>query len=610
MARPHVARKDFNVKKKIRIGNAGGYWGDDLDALRRQLTQGKLDYVTMDFLAEITMSILKKQQLRNPEMGYAGDFLTQLKTCLPLIVEKKVKVINNAGGINPIGLGRQILTLASSMGLDIKVGVVYGDDISGQLYELTAAGEKFTNMETGEGFGGIRNRITSANVYLGAEPVVAALDAGCQIIVTGRVTDTGLTLAPMIHEFGWAMDDWDKMAAGIVAGHIIECGAQGSGGNITDWQQVPSFDNMGYPIIEMQNTGTFKVTKHKRTGGQVSEKSVKEQLVYEMGDPAQYISPDGVAFFDTIQVKETGPDEVEVSGVRGGPAPEMFKVSMAYEDGWKAEGEVLISGPGVKAKAECVADVFWKKVGHKFFKTSTSMVGMNSIWPAQLTAGEPNEIFLRFGVQDADKNKINDFSKALPALILAGPSGMAVSTRGRPRPQQVVAYWPALMRRDGVSAKVLTLDSEGNEAFQEIHFDVRGEVGEPVKSDEPRHVHKVKKPTGALKEVKLRQLCFARSGDKGDMCNVGVLARSPQVYAWIRQNLTAAKVKKFFRGQVLGKVTRYELDNLEGLNFLLDGALGGGGTTSLLVDPQGKTMSQALLEMKVKVPSSLLRGLK
>lgn len=596
------------MKKMIRIGNAGGYWGDDLDALRRQLEGGTLDYITMDFLAEITMSILRKQQLKNPKLGYAKDFLTQLETCLPLIVEKNVRVINNAGGINPIGLGREILKLARKQGHDIKVGVVYGDDITGQLYELTAAGEKFTNMETGAEFGDVRHRVTSANVYLGAEPVVAALDAGCQIVVTGRVTDTGITMAPMIHEFGWAMDDWDKMAAGIVAGHIIECGAQASGGNITDWQDVKSFHNIGYPIIEMQADGTFFVTKHARTGGLISEKSVKEQLVYEMGNPAQYISPDGIAFFDTIQVEESKTNRVKISGVRGGPSPAMLKVSMAYEDGWKADGEVLISGPDIKKKADAVSDIFWKKVGHKFEKTHTALVGAGSIWPEKLSAYEPNEIYLRFGVCDHDLGKINDFSKALPALILAGPSGMAVSTRGRPRPQAVVAYWPALVRRDHCRAKVLTMDTAGEESFQEMGFPMREGVGDPVFSDEPKVKKEARAWKGALKEVPLRKICYARSGDKGDMCNVGVLARSPQVYEWIRQNLTARVVKRFFKGQVLGQVTRYELDNLQGLNFLLDGALGGGGTTSLLVDPQGKTMSQALLEMKVEVPGEVLRG--
>ncbi len=597
------------MKKTIRIGNAGGYWGDDLDALRRQLTGGKLDYITMDFLAEITMSILRKQQLKNPELGYARDFVTQLETCLPIIAETGVKVITNAGGINPAGLGRKIQAMVRKRGLSLKVGVVYGDDICSRLDELAAAGESFTNMENGAKFGPVKDRVIAANVYLGAEPVVAALAEGCDIVVTGRVTDTGITLAPMIHEFGWSMEDWDLMAAGIVAGHIIECGAQASGGNLTDWREVKSFRDIGYPIIEMAPDGTFTVTKHKKTGGKVCAKSVKEQLVYEMGDPGQYISPDGVAFFDTIQVKELGPDRVGVSGVRGGPAPERFKVSMAYEDGWKADGEVLVCGPDVRDKAKVIADVFWRKTGHKFAKTNTALVGAGSIWPPQLAQCDPDEIYLRFGVCDPDPAKIEDFAKALPALILAGPSGMAVSTRGRPRAQQVVAYWPALIRRDRVAAEVRTFAADGAETQLRIEFPVRGEVGEPVSSGiKPRALSR-KPAAGALRTVQLRRLCYARSGDKGDTSNIGVLARSPRIYEWLAGYLTAARVKKFFGPMVKGPVTRHRLDNLEGLNFLLEGALGGGGTTSLLVDPQGKTLSQALLQMEVQVPSSLLRGL-
>jgi hypothetical protein len=303
------------VKRKIRIGNAGGYWGDDLSALRRQLTGGKLDYITMDFLAEITMSILQRQRKQNPDLGYAVDFLHQLDDCLPLICRKKVRVITNAGGINPLGLGREIIRLAQRKKLDLKVGIVYGDDISDKLYELTAAGEKFENMETGANFLNVRSRIATANIYLGSEPIVKALDEGCHIVVCGRVTDTGLTLAPMIHEFGWAMDDWDRMAAGIVAGHIIECGAQASGGNLTDWHEVESYHKIGYPIIEMEPSGEFIVTKHPDTGGAVSEKSIKEQLVYEMGDPANYISPDGVARFDTVRLRDLGDNRVRISGV-------------------------------------------------------------------------------------------------------------------------------------------------------------------------------------------------------------------------------------------------------------------------------------------------------
>ena len=598
------------MKKKIRIGNAGGYWGDDVDAFRRQLLGGPLDYITMDFLAEITMSILLKQQLRDPELGFAHDFLTQVEQNLEEIVDRGVRVISNAGGMNPLGLGRRIRDLARERGLDLKVGVVSGDDVIGKLGELTAAGEKFTNMETGEGFASVQDRITSANVYLGAEPVVAALDAGCQIIVTGRVTDTGITLAPMIHEFGWAMDDWDRLAAGTVAGHIIECGAQASGGNLTDWQEVSSFHDIGYPIIEMTPSGEFTVTKHARTGGLVSEKTVKEQLVYEMGDPAQYISPDGVAFFDTIRVEDKGRNRVRVSGVRGGPAPESFKVSMAYTDGWKADGEVLVSGPGVKAKAAALADVFWRKIGEDFEDSFTAAVGAGSIWPDRLNDYEPNEIYLRFGARDHDRRKLEIFSKTLPALILAGPSGMAVSTRGRMRPRQVVSYWPALLCRDLVNARVNTLDTAGDETERDIAFPMRCTGGRPVSSDEPRNRPKKQAWPGVRKRVPLRRLCYARSGDKGDTCNIGVLARSEQVYAWLLGHLTAARVQRFFAGKVSGKVTRYELDNLQGLNFLLEEALGGGGTTSLLVDPQGKTMSQALLEMEVSVPQGLLRGLK
>ena len=594
------------ARQKIRIGNAGGYWGDDLSALERQLRGGRLDYITMDFLAEITMSILRRQQKSNADLGYAVDFLTQLETCLPLIVQKRVKVITNAGGINPIGMGRKIIELARRFDLDLKVGIVYGDDIADKLYELSAAGERFSNMETGEDFFPIRNRISAANIYLGAEPVVKALAAGCDIVVTGRVTDTGITLAPMIHEFGWDMADWDLMAAGIVAGHIIECGAQASGGNISDWRDVASFHDIGYPIIEMHRDGSFVVTKHKRTGGLVSEKTVKEQLVYEMGDPAEYISPDGVAYFDTVQLEVEGPDRVRIFGVRGGPAPDFLKVSMAYEDGWKAEGEVLVCGPDIEQKADVIADIFWHKLRHRFEQTHTALIGSGTIWPASLRTCEITEGLLRFGVADHDLGKIRDFSKNLATLILSGPAGMAVTTRGRPKPQQVIAYWPALLHRSRVTAKVLTVATNGEEEFSEITFPMRVQARPPARQRPAVCEADPRRLKGRKRKAQLRDICYARSGDKGDTCNIGVLARSPAIYDWLLANLTAEAVAAFFGEAIKGRVIRYQLDNLHGLNFLLEGALGGGGTCSLLIDPQGKTMSQALLQMPVEVPIALL----
>jgi hypothetical protein len=595
------------LKRKIRIGNAGGYWGDDLTALKRQLTGGSLDYITMDFLAEITMSILQRQQKANADLGYAVDFLHQLEDCLELIVKKKVRVISNAGGINPIGMGRKIIAMAKRKGLDIKVGVVYGDDIVNNLYELTAAGERFTNMETGEDFFDVRSRITSANIYLGAEPVVKALDAGCQIVVTGRVTDTGITLAPMIHEFGWAMDDWDKMAAGIVAGHIIECGCQSTGGNITDWHDVKSFHNIGYPIIEMEKSGEFVVTKHARTGGLVSEKTVKEQLVYEMGDPGSYISPDGVARFDTIQLKSDGKDRVRIFGVKGLPEPDHLKVSMSYEDGWKSNGAVLVSGPDVEAKAKTIADIFWRKLDYTYEATRTDLIGSGSIWPQHLTQCSTNEILLRFAVRDKDRSKVEAFGKALSTLILSGPAGMAVTTGGRPKPSRVVAYWPALMHRSRVNAKVLVVGTDGYEEFHEIAFPVRVRANTAVAATVVA-TPKRKKPTGRKQKVLLSEIAYARSGDKGDTCNIGLLARSPEIYDFLVDYLTEARVRKFFSGIVLGDVIRYELPNLHALNFLLDETLGGGGTKSLMIDPQGKTLAQALLQMTIEIPSSLLKA--
>ncbi len=593
----------------IRIGNAGGYWGDDLSALKRQLLGGPLDYITMDFLAEITMSILQRQRQKNPELGYATDFLNQIKDCLPLIVEKNVKVISSAGGINPVGLAKKIIETANQQGIKVKVGVVHGDNIIDQIDELTSKGEKFTNIDTNEDFADVRSRVTSANVYLGAEPVVKALEQGCQIIVTGRVTDTGITLAPMMHEFGWKWDDWDKIASGVIAGHIIECGAQSSGGNISDWRDVKSFNNIGYPIVEMESSGEFTVTKHNGTGGLVSEKTVKEQLVYEMGDPANYITPDGIARFDSINLKQSGKDRVRVFGIKGEPLTDKLKVSMSYDDGWKAQGGILVSGPNTYAKAKSLAEIYWKRLGLKYEEARTDMIGSGSIWPQSIRSSETTEIILQFGVRDKDYKKVEEFGKLIPALILSGPSGLAVTGGGRPRPSKVVAYWPALMKRTNCSAKVQAIDTDGNENEFDITFKPNNYNSVKVNLNALSAV-RLKKPTGKLKAGVLRDLAYARSGDKGDTCNIGVLARSPEIYHWLVKNLTAAKVKSFFKGICKGKVIRYELNNLQGLNFLLEESLGGGGTRSLMVDPQGKTLSQALLQMPIKAPSSLWKSIR
>ncbi|HUK63728.1 MAG TPA: acyclic terpene utilization AtuA family protein, partial [Dongiaceae bacterium] len=333
------------MPKLIRIANAGGYWGDDLTQFKRQAELGPVDYVTLDFLAEITMSIMQKQRSRDPRLGYARDFVAQVAETLPTLVERDIRVISNAGGVNPLACRGALLEMARGRGVDLDVAAVVGDDLLERLGELNAAGVTLDDMDTGERFAAIRERVSSANAYYGAWPVVEALRSGAQIVVTGRCTDTGITLAPMIHAFGWKPGDWDRLAAGIVAGHIVECGAQSTGGNFTDWRQVHRFDTIGYPVIEVYEDGSFIVTKHPGTGGLVTVRTVKEQLVYEMGDPRGYITPDVVADFGSIRLEPAGRDRVRVWGVTGRPAPPSLKVSASYFDGYKASGSIIISGP-------------------------------------------------------------------------------------------------------------------------------------------------------------------------------------------------------------------------------------------------------------------------
>ena len=589
----------MSAPDRIRIANAGGYWGDDLSQFRRQVELGPIDYLTLDFLAEITMSIMQKQRARAPEMGFARDFIAQIEQTLDLLIQKNVRVVTNAGGVNPAACRRAVIAAAARMGRAIHVAAVAGDDLLTRLGELNDAGASLDNMEDGRAFAGVRERVSSANAYYGAWPVVEALKSGAQIVVTGRCTDTGITLAPMIHAFHWAPDDWDRLAAGIVAGHIIECGAQSTGGNITDWRDIRDFADIGYPIVEMHADGSFIVTKHDGTGGAVTERTVKEQLVYEMGDPRGYITPDVVADFGTIQLEQAGRDRVRVWGIKGRPAPPTLKVSAAYADGWKASGTLIISGPDAVAKAECFADLFWKRLGLSFEATHTEYVGASACWGPLAPKVDVPEVLLRLSVRDNDKGKIEAFSKMVPAVILSGPPGVAV-TGGRPQAQEVVAYWPALVPRDLVRPTLITAAGERMLEWPTPLLDM-GKPAPLAPHDWPLAVGSSRRVT-----VPLSAIAHARSGDKGDMANIGVVARAPEVYPFLVDTLTAARVKAYFAGICLGPVERHEVPNLAALNFLLAESLGGGGTVSLRLDAQGKTLSHALLMMQVEVPEALV----
>ncbi|MDE5422576.1 DUF1446 domain-containing protein [Ancylomarina sp. DW003] len=595
------------MKDKIRIANAGGFWGDDLGVLRRQLEGGEVDYISSDFLAEVTMSILRKQQLKNEAMGYVGDFVDQIVDVAALMKEKKVRMLTNAGGINPLACARKILSELNKKGIDLKITVVVGDNIIERIDEFYPDKTMFTDMETGDDFARIKENIQSANVYLGVPPLLKALESGADLILAGRVTDTSITMAPFIYELGWDLGDWNKLAAGLVAGHIIECGAQASGGNFTDWQKVKSWNNMGYPIVEMNKDGSFEVYKHANTGGLISCDTIREQLVYEMGDPKHYISPDVVADFSQLELTEVAPNRVLVKNAKGHPSTHFLKVSMAYEDGYKAVSSIVISGGRVLNKAREFEKIFWERLNTDYKKTNTEYIGYNACHQDLVEDIDPNEILLRFSVYDDDLEKIKAFSTSIAPLILSGPPGVAV-TGGRARSQQVITYWPTLIPKSLIQTTVHVLDSAGEikETYDidsilgnESDFTpVNGEISSE-KEDEFSQMEMIVVP--------LRDVCMARSGDKGDTFNIGVLARSEKIYSYLKVKLTSDVVKSMFAGICKGKVKRYELDNLLALNFLLEESLDGGGTKSLMIDAQGKTMASALLNQTFPIPKSYLQ---
>ncbi len=590
-------------KERIVIANCGGFWGDDPTAARRQVEGGPIDYLVMDYLAEVTMAILQKQRRKDPTKGFAADFLTQLRDVLPACVERGVTIISNAGGVNPLACRDAVVALARELGIEdrVRVGVVLGDDIHDRIDELLASGEPLTHMDTGRPLADERANVLSANVYLGARPVARALALGANVVVAGRVTDTAVTLAPMIHEFGWAEDDWDRLAAGVIAGHIIECGTQATGGNFTDWHLVPSYEDMGYPMVEVAADGSFVVTKHPGSGGLVSVHTVSEQLVYEMGSPS-YIAPDCVARFDSIRLEQVGEDRVRVSGARGAPAPEKLKVSVSFAHGYRAFGRLLVAGPLALAKARRVADAFWHAAGGAdlYEDATTCYVGFDGSHPPLDPDEEPSEVLLQVAVRDADRRKIDDrFGVQLVPRVLATVPGITyLADQGRPRASEVVGYWPALIGRDAVHVRVVVGDHE-----EALSCAAPTRPGEPFEAEEP---HTLEPNTGRRTMVQLQELCLARSGDKGDTCNIGVIARCPEVYAWMLRTLTPDFVKRRFAGVCRGAVERHEVPNLLALNFLLHESLGGGGTLSLLLDAQGKTYAQYLLATEVTIDAGLL----
>ena len=448
------------TERVVRVAGGQGFWGDSLDAPRQQVENGPIDYLMLDYLAEVTMSILQKQKERDPAMGYARDFVGAMDSVLDAVTDRGVRVVANAGGVNPPACATAVQAVAKKRGKSLRIGVVTGDDLLPRLGELIRKGHALAHMETGAPLESVQDRVLSANAYIGSEPTVEALKRGAQVVITGRSTDTALTMAPIRFEYEWSGTDYDRLAAGIVAGHIIECGAQCSGGNcLYDWRNIPDLANVGYPIVDAYADGSFVVTKHPGTGGRVSVQTVSEQLVYEMGDPHEYITPDVIADFTSIHIEDAGPDRVRVYGIRGSAPTDKLKVSIAYRAGFKAVGTLVYSWPDALEKAQLADRILRERLdrlGLHFDEVLTEFVGVSATHGrlAGDSGADAPEVTLRVGVRSDDRAAVERFTRELAPLVLNGPPSVTGFAGGRPKVEEIVAYWPALIDKTVVQTHV------------------------------------------------------------------------------------------------------------------------------------------------------------
>jgi len=589
------------MTKTIRIGCASGFWGDSMMAAPQLVQKGKLDYLVFDYLAEITMSIMARQRAKDPDAGYAHDFVSvTMKQNLKAISEQGIKVISNAGGVNPEACGKALEALIAEQGLELKVAWVAGDDLMARMEEFAGLQEMFSGADFPPA-----DKIMSLNAYLGARPIAEALDKGADIVVTGRGVDSAVTLGACLHEFGWSDSDYDKLAGGSLAGHIIECGAQATGGLFTDWNKVPGWENIGYPIVEVDGEGAFTVTKPEDTGGLVSFGTVAEQMVYEIGDPQAYMLADVVCDFSDVRIEETGKDRVRVSNAKGSAPTPTYKCSLTYRDGYRVGTYLSIGGIDASAKARRTADAVIARARGMlramntadFTEVSVEVIGAEDSYGPHARDIDPRTVILKLAAKHEDKLAL---SMLLRELVSSGTS-MSPGTTGmggnRARPSPVVRLFSCLIPKTDVPVSINVAGAPSNvEIASGTEFDPSA-LMRPNGSDDVSW--------GDTVEVPLIKLAYGRSGDKGDSANIGIIARSEEFLPFIRTALTEDAVADYMAHTGHSGVTRYDLPGINGFNFLLTDALGGGGIASLRNDPQGKGYAQMLLEFPVRVPTSM-----
>ncbi len=586
----------------LRIGCASGFWGDTEFAAAQLIRHGNIDVLVFDYLAEITMSLLIRAKAKDPNLGYAPDFVATMQPLMKDLKARGIRVIANAGGVNPSACRDALCAAALAEGVDLKIAAVLGDDLLPQVEAMRSAG--LTEMFSGAPFPA---KLMSANAYLGAFPIAAALEAGADIVVTGRCVDSAVTLAPLIARFGWTADDLDLLAQGSLAGHLIECGTQTTGGNYTDWASVPGWDNMGFPIAECKADGSFVITKPAGTGGLVCPSTVGEQMLYEIGDPRCYILPDVICDFTAVTLEQAGPDRVEVKGARGRSPTDQAKVSVTYADGFRAMSLFMIGGIDAGAKARRVGASMLARLRRHyqergwpdFSETSVEAIGAEDTYGPHARVST-REVMLKVGVRHPTKDALELFSREVAPMALMSAPAITGFTGGRPKVQPVVRLFSCLVPKSLLTASI----------------DMGAlKVIAPQLSGQPFDVASLPTVSGPLpaadafdrgkRSVALVQLAWGRSGDKGDAANIGIIARRPEFLPYIRAAITEEAVSHWFAHLVTGAVQRYDLPGINAINFLLQEALGGGGIASVRMDPQAKAYAQMLLDHPVPIPADM-----
>ncbi|MBM3650126.1 MAG: DUF1446 domain-containing protein [Alphaproteobacteria bacterium] len=594
------------MAKTVRIGCHSGFWGDTETAAPQLVRHGKVDYLVSDYLAEVTMSIMAAQKLRNPQAGYATDFVTAVMAPLAReIADKKIKVVTNAGGVNPLACREAVLKACEAAGVTLEVAVVLGDDLQPRAEEFRQLDVR--EMDTGAV---LPAKIVSMNAYLGGFPIARAVSEGADVVITGRCVDSAVTLGCLIHAFGWEMDDLDRLAAGTLCGHIIECGAQCNGGNFTDWRLVPDYDNMGFPVAEVEADGSFVLGKPGGTGGLITPATVAEQMLYEIGDPRAYIVPDVVCDFTGATYEQVGKDRVRVSGAKGRPATDTYKVSTTWPDGFKFSSIFMLGGREAAAKGRHSAEMIVKKTRRMlaekgmadFREVSIEVIGSEATYGPHSRALDSREVVVKVAARHDQKEALALLGREIAPMSTGGVVGLAGSFgAGRVAPQPVIRMFSCLVPKSLVP---VTVDLDGKQIALQEGARSGGFTAAQLPVEAPPAPRLASAETAT---VPLIALAYGRSGDKGDNANIGIFARAPEYQPILDSEVTEEAVAKYFAHRIQGTVSRWRLPGIDGFNFLLRQALGGGGMASLKADPLAKAFAQMLLDMPVRVPAALVR---